>query len=229
MSRSKNNRANKLTKTKRKLEDKPERRSERKLETNNQVRKRNRMENAIYIIGIAATIICLLAGYFASFHSNLRTPSIWLLFSGLILYSLGLCLYLQNWIWKEDVVLLQPSIQLPTEDTKPILKQPTFREKVKDVTFTFGGNSFLYSISDLEQFPHPLPIMQKFLTNENQLIIYVKDNKPFVDVRIYGDTQYQVVEIKQNEFTKPPNWDSNSNENALEIVNQKQEPVFQLY
>jgi cell division protein FtsL len=64
MSRNKNSRANERTKT------------ETKTKNKKQVRKRNRMESAIYIVGIAATVFCLLAGYFASVHNNLKSQSI---------------------------------------------------------------------------------------------------------------------------------------------------------
>lgn len=219
MKGNENDSADKLTETKFECE--------LKFKTDKQVRERNSMEIALFIIGIFATVLFGLAAYFVSFHNNLKTPSVWLLFVSLILYSLVLCLYLQDKIWKQTVVASQSSIEnsvQPPIKTNPILKQPTFREKVDEVYFSAGSVIVSQPFVKLKQSP-----LELFRFGQSILLGYVKENKPYVDVQVYGGISFPSVEIKQNEFTKPPNWDSNSNDNALEIINEKQEPVFQLY
>jgi hypothetical protein len=108
MLRRKNSSANKRTEAKTK--------TERKGKPKKQVTKFNRMEIAIYTIGIVATIIFGVAAYFVSFHNNLKTPSIWLLFASLVLYALGFCLFLQDKIWKYEAEAQQAT----NNDVTPI-------------------------------------------------------------------------------------------------------------
>lgn len=226
MSGNENDSANKRTETKSE--------TERKTKTNKQVRKRNRMEIALYIIGITATIIFGLAAYFVSFHTNLRTASVWLLFASLVLYSLGLCLYLQDRIWKENVVASQQSTQLLIENTqtipeqptpeKPTLQFPTFKEDIKECVFNFGGNPATYSIEELEK------DKKQFLSvNGIAPVVYIKNHIFYADVTVSDPYKPLPVQIIEGELSvTPENWDFNSNTNAFEVVNEKLDVVFQL-
>jgi len=50
------------------------------------------------------------------------------------------------------------------------------------------------------------------------------------DVRIYSIGTKQIVEVKDNVIQNlPDGWDANSNQNGMEIVNENQQPVFQMY
>lgn len=226
MSGNENDSANKRTETKSE--------SERKTNTNKQVRKCNRMEIALYIIGITATIIFGLAAYFVSFHTNLRTASVWLLFVSLVLYSLGLCLYLQDRIWKENVVALQTSEidQFATNNStleqpkleKPTLQLPTFTEDIKECDFYFGGNRATYSMEALEKHP------QKFISvNGLAPVMYIKNHIFYADVTVSDPYKPLPVQIKEGKLSvTPENWDINSNDNAYEVVNEKLDVVFQI-
>lgn len=52
----------------------------------------------------------------------------------------------------------------------------------------------------------------------------------FCDVRIYSLGSRQTIEIKDNMVSPlPPGWDGNSNDDGMEIVNERWEPMFQLF
>jgi hypothetical protein len=61
------------------------------------------------------------------------------------------------------------------------------------------------------------------------LTIYIQNREVFVDVTIYGDEENPLIQIHQDDITvTPPNWDKNYDATAVEVVNEKGEPVFQL-
>jgi hypothetical protein len=59
---------------------------------------------------------------------------------------------------------------------------------------------------------------------------YVEDGFLYVDARIFtGDTAEPIIEVARNQYKRiPPGWDVNSTPAALEIVNERGEPVFHL-
>jgi hypothetical protein len=61
------------------------------------------------------------------------------------------------------------------------------------------------------------------------IVVAVKGNRIRVSVRIWNGSGQPAVELRHNKFiVRPINWDSNSNANALEVVDENQAPVFQL-
>jgi hypothetical protein len=59
------------------------------------------------------------------------------------------------------------------------------------------------------------------------LTLFLKQGRVEVDTEIYSKSG--VLPIDRNRLIiRPPRWDSNCNENALEIVNERQLPVFQM-
>jgi hypothetical protein len=60
--------------------------------------------------------------------------------------------------------------------------------------------------------------------------LYIVDGRFYCDFTIYPNEDISPIVIKHNQLTKPLpiGWDSNSNADALEIVN-GQEPMFQMY
>jgi len=146
-----------------------------------------------------------------------------LLLGGFLLWFGGQ-LATEGWTkWRHPESILQS--QAPKELK---LKQPTFSEKVDTVLFSLGegGITVGYKFSVLEK-----EAKEPFkLGGFSPVRLYIENAKPFADVKIYGGSGMPPIEIKHNQIlNKPPNWDFNSNENALEIVNENQIPVYQLY
>jgi hypothetical protein len=122
----------------------------------------------------------------------------------------------------------RPPEESTFRESAPTLKleEPTFRETVENVTFSLGegGVHVTYKLSDLEKSPsEPFDF-----GGSRPVRVYVQKGKLYADVTMYGGAAGASVEIKHNNFVvRPPNWDRNSNLTALEIVNEKQLPVFQ--
>jgi hypothetical protein len=59
--------------------------------------------------------------------------------------------------------------------------------------------------------------------------LYSKAGKLYADVQLYDALTRRPVTLKHNELhDKPPSWDMNSNNKAIEVVDQNNRPVFQL-
>lgn len=191
-----------------------------------------------YGLGILGTIG--LAVFTTLFSSN-KTTAIWTLFSTIVVYTLAFCLYWQQQVWKEEAahkkttiwtsfsIIVISSLALCLywqQQAVPKLEQPTFREKVEKATFSLGEGGFhvTYEVSDLEKEPKEPFDLDGF----KPVRMYVEDGKLYADVKVYGGAGRPPIEIKHNEFVvRPPNWDRNSSETALEVVNESQFPVFQ--
>ncbi len=106
-------------------------------------------------------------------------------------------------------------------------RQPTFKEKVEEATVSLGegGITSGVALSALET-----RAVEPFnFGGYKPIRMYLDKGKLFVDVSIYGGPGQAPVEVKRNEFTvRVPGWDRNFDSNALEVVNNKKAPVFQL-
>lgn len=133
----------------------------------------------------------------------------------------------------------QANMSKPEKPTPPIPQTsrqllapsdlPTFREKSDTVVITVGTVSQHVPLDALEGRSIPFAV-SAFGESYNPIHIGLKDGKPFVDVTVWAGHNEPAVEIKQNEFTvRPLNWDSNTTKTALEVVDDKGDPVLQVY
>lgn len=117
-----------------------------------------------------------------------------------------------------------PSNETKTETNPPSLPGPTFRASDEHVSLMLGNQGHKMTRAHLLAGYTPLKIGQY-----EPLKIYTKDNKLYADVLILGGYNKINAEIKENKFSvRNPHWDYNSNDKVLEIVDEKQRPVFQL-
>jgi hypothetical protein len=102
---------------------------------------------------------------------------------------------------------------------------PTFRPGIEDFQLTFGSNTFVYSASALRQ--HSAAPLD--LGSTKPITLYAEADKLYADVTLYGGADRPPVEIKHNAFiVRPPGWDANSDQDALEVVDLQLHPVFQM-
>lgn len=121
-----------------------------------------------------------------------------------------------------ETIQANEQIQLRISEEKP-LEEPTFTEGFDEVRFTFGTNSLGYQIKDS-------PRKIQIIVADNPIFFYVEDEKPYADLIIYKIHAHPAVKLEHNQvLNKPDNWEMNSDKTALEIVNEKKKPVFQLY
>ena len=142
---------------------------------------------------------------------------------------------------------LQPSTTIRRGIKNPLPKEePTTKEKMKpqpaaekppgqgfhekpseNITFSLGGGGMHTGVS--------LEALKKRDSTPFQLggfvpvRIHIKDDVPYCDVTLWGGQRKPPVEVKENEFSVTPSgWDRNFTTNALEVVDEKGVPIFQM-
>ncbi len=196
----------------------------------------SRIPDAIIYLTIFISMVCF--AFFGVYFVTKKSVSIWCLFAGI---TFGLCtvfLYWQNDIWRvNNEAHKEPTANnhtikkshaksiIPHEPSIQELEVPIFSEETDKVSISIGDrNSFTTYISSLKEKPQ-IPI------NINGFIpikLYYLENKIYADIEVYSNSGFPPIQIKKNKLiNKPPNWDFNFNEKALEIVNEEQVPVYQ--
>ncbi len=175
------------------------------------------MQVIIFSLVTIATIVTVFVGIFLYYHK--QTPAIWAVFIAIVLFTLAGCLQWQEWVWKQSDLH-----NAQTSESKPILEQPTFTEDIKECVLDFGSNIAIMSVDVLEKQPQ-----QPFRFNALSPEMYIKNHKFYVDVAVSDPNKSLPVQIKEGKLTiTPEKWDSNSNNNAFEVVNENLDVVFQI-
>ena len=122
----------------------------------------------------------------------------------------------------------KPSVALPKPEITEQSGHPiTFKEESPDV-FTielYKGSRAMISRSDLTEKGWG-PFM---MGNERPFSIYLENGKLYAEAKIYNGPGLPAVEVKKSEFiVRPMNWDRNFTDSALEIVNERSQPVLQV-
>jgi hypothetical protein len=128
---------------------------------------------------------------------------------GWILITLGLLIYIFNeWQAKQSA------------------KAPTFNQEHKTLNFSLGGGITCgYSIEQLRKQPNE-PFQ---LGGHVPIKVYVEKDKLYGDVEIFSQSGMPPIKISKNSISGlPHDWDVNKNEKALEVVDSKNNPVYQL-
>ena len=108
------------------------------------------------------------------------------------------------------------------------LRQPRFAESVESFDFSLGEKGFSagYKVTVLERGPVEPYEFRGF----KPVKLYVEKGVLYADVSIYGGSGMPPLKIRRNQLSgKPPDWDFNSNEKALEVVNGRNVPIYQFY
>lgn len=109
-----------------------------------------------------------------------------------------------------------------------VLEEPTFSENIEHFTFSLGAKGLVFGYS--KEMLKKTHINPAFFHDYQPFTLYVEKDKLYVDVAIYRGDGFPPIEIKRNKlFNKPNNWDFNSNSYAMEIINEKKLPVYQLF
>jgi hypothetical protein len=105
---------------------------------------------------------------------------------------------------------------------------PTFVNGNQLVTLQLGMINMKGTVTDLMNAPHSYSMATSSGTY-NLLSFYISNHAIYIDTTLYGGDKLPQVQLKQNVLVSiPQNWDFNSDGNAIEIVNQNQQPIFQL-
>lgn len=161
------------------------------------------------VLGILGTVGLAVSGALFSFGH--KSASVWILFGSLVIYSFSLCYYLQSLVSKEHR-----------------LAKPRFSEKIETFEFSLGerGISVGYSVEALRK----QPAYPYNFNDFKPVKLYVDEGVLYADVTVFGGSGIPPIKIEHHELSgKPSDWDFNSNEKALEIVNENQIPIYQFY
>ncbi|HXJ10644.1 MAG TPA: hypothetical protein VNH19_00110 [Candidatus Limnocylindrales bacterium] len=104
-----------------------------------------------------------------------------------------------------------------------------FKNVTDIVTFSFGENGMSFPTS-IERLRNPLPWTPMVMRNGPAFSFYMSGETLLVDATIGAGGQFgPIIEVRGNRFAvRDPHFDSNSNENALEVVAPDGQPIFQL-
>jgi hypothetical protein len=109
----------------------------------------------------------------------------------------------------------------------PWLEPPAFRENVEQIIFSLGGGGVHagYMPERLRQGPvEPFSI-----GGYSPVTLRMAKDTILLTVKVWSARGQSPIEVINNEFVvRPPQWDKNSTAKALEVVNEKGLPVFQL-
>lgn len=104
-------------------------------------------------------------------------------------------------------------------------KRPTFQQRGDLMTVTFGTSTTTQKTADLEKAPHSIANIGGY----EPLKMYVENKTLYLDTALYVPGNVKPFEIKHNNYDViPPGYDLNSNDVALELVNEHHIPIFQI-
>jgi hypothetical protein len=121
-------------------------------------------------------------------------------------------------IINNQTVVTQSEIQRPKEQWQP----PELPEECKNVYLMFGGTSTEMTIEEIKK-AHYL-----FMGGFEPIKWRVNSNRFYIDVAIpLGD---RIINVKGGRISAelPPKWDMNFNSNAVEIVAENNNPLYQV-
>jgi hypothetical protein len=144
----------------------------------------------------------------------------------LLLGDLFLVGHLTEKFWSTQPNVSTTDLHQPTVQQTPELRYPAFHDTSETVMFSLGGISAPKSIAQLKNRPFKPFYFDGFFP----VTMYLSgNNELLVDFTTWSASGQPAIEVKGNDFSvRPLGWDRNSNANAFEVVNDKQQPVFQL-
>lgn len=190
--------------------------------------------STIHITLYACMLLVTVFGVLSSIFFNHPHPQyfVWSLFLFFVFAEMSFCLY---WFTKRQkskriifsvfsllfITTLSAALILPLLFIKknPL---PTFTDAISnnlEPVFSLGTSGMSFSNVNT---PISIDGFEPFKP-------HIENGKLFVDVEIYSKTGFPPIKIIKNElYNLPENWDRNSNDIALEIVNENLQPMYQL-
>ncbi len=161
---------------------------------------------AYWVLGASVIPFAL----FGAFYASHKTPSIVLFGVGVLCLDIAACLY---WV---NAVTAHPD---------PTLEEPTFIELPERVSVIVGTTEVWFPSETLES-SEGVPLT---LGGFSPVRLKLIDEKLYADIKLFNGTGLPPIEMHENRFiVRPPDWDRNANTKALEVVNEKGIPIFQL-
>ena len=175
------------------------------------------------IVTIAAIFISI---GISSFFSSAKAKIISLGIGATIIFWVWLVSYINHLPHKKDIVPPENTKSATLSKNSNELKFPDhkFIELPEKITITFANNSVSYNVDILKD-----KKVTPFNIADVKIFAFIENNILYADVEIFGGKNQQPINIKKNTISLlPSGWDFNATNKALEIINEKQIPMYQL-
>ena len=170
------------------------------------------MEIAAYALICLASALWIITGLIYSVH---RVSAIVLFGFAFLLADISVCLF---WAAKTAPTTGRLSDNQTTSF-------PGFREKLTSATVFVGSNSVEVPLDRLRNGPVGVLTFGK----DTVVSLHLKGGAVYVDASVWAGYDVPPIEVKDGEFTvQRLGWDRNFNQTALEVVNEKMLPIFQM-
>jgi len=141
---------------------------------------------------------------------------------------------------KPSTALTEEKLEEVVRRALPELRPPSFHEpSPEQMTVTVGGAT---AIMPTRQLAYPgvgvigdqdaislFGLQTKTPTGATPIRMYVKSERLYVDLKVFDMAGKPPIEVVGNEFkVRHADWDRNSSQNAIEVINSVGYPVFQL-
>ncbi|PYI92056.1 MAG: hypothetical protein DME97_11450 [Verrucomicrobia bacterium] len=168
------------------------------------------MDTALYVSGALFAVFSLISAIVGTLGH--RSLSIWTGLAAFCFIGLAGACWLQDREWQRDV-------------TKR--RFPRFNERVDEYRFTLGSGIIAHKLaSELKAGARWEPIV---MGDKAPITLYVENGEFFADFNAALLPGEHPIKLRHNELQgKPHGWDMNSNDSALEIVDENGAPVFQM-
>ncbi len=143
---------------------------------------------------------------------------------GIAFIVIGFVMVITQLNFESEIQPTNTTNSITTTTTISEINLPTFLDGKQELTLRLGMMSMIGTVAELINEPHYFKIGEYKLIN-----FYINNHTLYADTVLYGGDNSPFVELKQNVLlSEPQGWDLNYDNSAIEIVDERQNPVFQL-
>jgi hypothetical protein len=183
---------------------------------------------SIIILALATVFLIWELVFFKHLQQKRRVKMIFGIGTALILIGIVLVATQLNYR-QTPTVSNAPTVNTTLPNSTVLGALPPFVNGKQEFTLKAGMLVFRGTISDLMS---GQPRSLNMRTDEglyNLVSVYIKDRIMYVDTTLYGGDKLPSVQLTQSVLvSEPQGWDVNADSNAIEIVDDRQNPVVQI-
>ena len=153
----------------------------------------------------------------------------WFLIIGYLLLFWGTHKYVEAEL-KENVPKAAEAVKSIPEPVITSVRGLVFQEKIEHVVITVGGINIGLDHGNLSRDTSKRQQHMFVFGGSEPIVPYVENGRLFCDVEFFSKFGIPPIKLEHNILSgKPEGWDWNQNDRAIEVVNEKLVPVFQMY
>ena len=151
-------------------------------------------------------------------------------YGGIFLIALGMVTVITQLDFKGESIAPQDiKAEEQSQSVFPIFSVPN-QSQTQNIVFSYGNNSFPFTVEELLSARRKFFVTNGYEPFKAYIVSENSSNNLYVDVNTFGNDKLPPLQIEHNQLKKlPQGWDVNYlNGYALEVVNERQEPIIQL-